>query len=139
MIGCHYDWVNNRPAGAVLPRAYTCQTPRWSLVAGHASAADNKTNCTVLAYNASPHSSLADSTGTAVSSAEVHTGTRPASTSPWTVDSQLGADVAIAGHTRTSQDALAAANWVEQQRTKYHTSIWIRPLLNTDCDYVPSN
>ena len=29
-----------------------------------------------LAYNASPHSSLADSTGTAVSPAEVHTGTR---------------------------------------------------------------
>jgi hypothetical protein len=29
-----------------------------------------------LAYNASPHSSLADSTGATVSPAEVHTGTR---------------------------------------------------------------
>ena len=72
-----------------------------------------------LAYNASPHSSLADSTGTAVSPAEVHTGTRL----NVALDSQWGADVAIAGHTRTAQDALAAANWAEQQRTKYHTSM----------------
>ena len=66
-----------------------------------------------------PHSSLADSTGTAASPAEVHTGTRL----NIALDNQWGADVAIAGHTRTAQDALAAANWVEQQRTKYHTSM----------------
>ena len=72
-----------------------------------------------LAYKASTHSSLADSTGTAVSPAEVHTGTRL----NVALDSQWGADVAIAGHSRTAQDALAADNWVEQQRTKYHTSM----------------
>ena len=59
----------------------------------------------------------ADSTGTAVSPAEVHTGTRL----NVALDNQWGADVAIAGHTRTAQDALAAANLAEQQRTKYHT------------------
>ena len=72
-----------------------------------------------LAYNAAPHSSLTDSMGTAVSPAEVHTGTRLCIT----LDSRLGTDEATSEHTRTTDDALAAAEWIKQQRAKHHSSM----------------
>ena len=57
--------------------------------------------------------------GTAVSPAEVHTGTRLCIM----LDSRLGTDDATSEHTRTTKDALAAAEWIEQQRAKYHSSM----------------
>ena len=72
-----------------------------------------------LAYNAAPHSSLTDSMGTAVSPAEVHTGTRL----NITLDNKLETAETSSNHTRTTEDALAAAEWIEQQRAKYHSSM----------------
>ena len=72
-----------------------------------------------LAYNAAPHSSLTDTMGTVVSPAEVHTGTHVCIT----LDSRLETDETTSDHTRTTGDALAAAEWIEQQGAKYHSSM----------------
>ena len=89
-----------------------------------------------LAYNAAPHSSLADSMGTAVSPAEVHTGTRLCVT----LDSRLEIEETASEHTRTTGDALAAAEWIEQQRAKYHSSMdrGAGVQLNVGYRYAPS-
>ena len=73
-----------------------------------------------LALNAAPHRALFSSGGGVLSPAEAHTGSRLHLAIDFHTDPEaLGAGIV----TRRVQDALAAQEWVQQQRDKYNTAM----------------
>ena len=73
-----------------------------------------------LALNAAPHRALFDSGGAVLSPAEAHTGTRLHLAIDFDTDPEaLGGEVT----SRRVQDALAAQDWVQEQRLKYNGSM----------------
>ena len=72
-----------------------------------------------LAYNASPQRSLFQTGGGVLSPAEAHTGARLHVAMEWDTDPMAVFDL----QSRTVQDALAARNWISEQRDKYELNM----------------